>query len=190
MNVATNNQTATAIACAIATGISAANEEEDKKDDFHDATIASCAHEGSNEGQKSKKRRLGPRVACETADHKKLQSICTEVKTIINSATPDQMKKLLIAYPNLNATGCVKRGANFQARINAFHTNRTIRTFPNEEEAKLAIAIAEMKLGPKKKRKNRKTEAQKLKESVRVNSICVSCQCLSLYFCYNLTFIC
>ena len=32
--------------------------------------------------------------------------------------------------------------------------------------------------------------AQKLKESVRVNSICVSCQCLSLYFCYNLTFIC
>ena len=36
----------------------------------------------------------------------------------------------------------------------------------------------------------RKTEAQKLKESVRVNSICVSCQCLSLYFCYNLTFIC
>jgi len=31
---------------------------------------------------------------------------------------------------------------------------------------------------------------KKLKESVRVNSICVSCQCLSLYFCYNLTFIC
>ena len=41
-----------------------------------------------------------------------------------------------------------------------------------------------------KKRKKQEKKSEKLKESVRVNSICVSCQCLSLYFCYNLTFIC
>ena len=135
-------------------------------------------------------------------DEKKWKSIFTEVTTFMTTTTPDEKQKLLIATQKVYVGIYVReRNGSFNAQIRAFEKLGNIGTLPNEEEATLAYAFAKMKLGPKKrnrksvaqklkeslpqpKRKNRKTEVQKLKESVRVNSICVSCQCLSLYFCY------
>jgi uncharacterized membrane-anchored protein len=66
------------------------------------------------------------------------------------------------------------------------------KALQEEKKTKRAKETADRKAlqEEKKTKRAKETEAQKLKESVRVNSICVSCQCISLYFCYNLTFIC
>ena len=127
-------------------------------------------------------------------DEKKWKSICTEVTTFMTTATPIEKQKLLIGIAKMNTRRYVhERNGRFQARISAFLKVRTIGTFPNREEATLAVAIVKMKLGPElglkkrvgqyqkstaqklkesvpqPKRKNRKTEAQKLKESVQRN---------------------
>ena len=129
-------------------------------------------------------------------DEKKWKSICTEVTTFMTTATPIEKQKLLIGIAKMNTRRYVhERNGRFQARISAFLKVRTIGSFPNREEATLAVAIVKMKLGPElglkkragqyrksegqklkesvpqPKRKNRKSEAQKLKESVRVNTI-------------------
>ena len=144
------------------------------------------------------------------ADEEKWISICSKVTTTIGTATSDERKKLRIATPKVHAGAYVwqRKNGRFQAQIYIFSKLRTIGTFLNEEEATLAYAIVMMQLGvvQKGKRKKRqkeegkrkkrqeegkrkkyqKTTEQQLKESVvRVNSICVSCQCLSLYFCYS-----
>ena len=83
-----------------------------------------------------------------------------------------------------------------QERINQLEALRFVwclrqKGKKNKYQKSAAQKLKESAPQPKqKRRKYQKSAAQKLKESVRVNSICVSCQCLSLYFCYNLTFIC
>ena len=94
------------------------------------------------------------------ADELKWNSIFAEVRTTITTATPDEREKLQIATPKVNVgRGIRARNGSFHVRINAFEKMRNIGTFPNEEEATLAYAIAKMKLGPKKR--NRKSAAQK-----------------------------
>ena len=132
-----------------------------------------------------------------SADEKKWNSICTEVRTTITIATPDEKEKLRIATQKVNVGSYVQeKNGRFNVKIRGFGKHRNIGTFPNEEDATLAYAITKNRvqasqgrqkrgkrgpyqktaaqklkeLLPQPKRKNRKTEAQKLKESVRVNS--------------------
>ena len=95
-----------------------------------------------------------------SADEKKWNSICTEVRTTITIATPDEKEKLRIATQKVNVRSYVReKNGRFNVKIRCLGKHRNIGTFPNEEEATLAYAIAKMKLGPKKR--NRKSAAQK-----------------------------
>ena len=106
------------------------------------------------------------------ADEKIWKSIFTEVTTFMTTATHDEKQKLLIGIAKVNARRCIrKKNGKFNTRIYALSKQRTVGTYLNEEEATLAVAIAKTKLGPKKP--YRKSAAQKLKELVRVNTICV-----------------
>ena len=90
--------------------------------------------------------------AIATADHKKWQSICTEVRTTIKFATPDEKEKLRIATQKVNVGSYVQeKNGRFNVKIRGFGKHRNIGTFPNEKGATLAYAITKMKLGPKKR---------------------------------------
>ena len=110
-----------------------------------------------------------------SADEKKWNSIYTEVRTTLTTATADEKRKLRIATQKVNVGSYVReRNSAFDVQIRAFGKLKSVGTFPNKEDATLAYAITKMKLGPKKR--NRKSAAQKLKESVRVTHVC--CRCL------------
>ena len=94
------------------------------------------------------------------------QSIRTEVRTIIKTATPIKMTKLLIATPEVNAGTYVipcDFENRFQARLYVFGKTRNIGTFSNEQEANLAyrIALNTIKLSTSYTEQEQKRKAEK-----------------------------
>ena len=115
---------------------------------------------------------------------KEWKSIRTEVNTILKTATPDKMKKLLIDTPKVNAGAyvCLRESGNFQAKIHIFPKLRTIGTFPNEEEATLAYAIAKNKLEPIKLAYTKARQNRVAKDRVEHNIGIDVCDCCKKTF--------
>ena len=87
-----------------------------------------------------------------SADEKKWNSIWTEVRTTITTATLDEKEKLRITAQKVNIGRYVReRNGRFNAQVRGFGKYRNIGTFPNKEDATLAYAITKMKLDPKKR---------------------------------------
>ena len=88
-----------------------------------------------------------------SADEKKWNSIYTEVRTTLTTATADEKRKLRIATQKVNVGSYVReRNGAFDVQIRAFGKLKSVGTFPNKEDATLAYAITKMKLGPPKRK--------------------------------------
>ena len=156
-------------------------------------TCDQVSHEGSNENQQSKKRRCGPYspyVPWQTRYGELVEFRINYGHTNVpqNYAKNMKLGKWVSTQRSQYNTSTLTQERIDQ--LNELNFEWSLRT----NQRLITIEMTKTGLERMKKqqaeRERKQAEAQKLKESVRVNSICVSCQCLSLYFCYNLTFIC
>ena len=140
-------------------------------------------HLNVSSGTNSINQRLGNWAKVQRFQHK---LFTTGKDSLMTQERVDQLEAIKFDW---SSTRQKKKRKQDVEKEKAKAAKKVERKKKKQEEVERKQAERERKLVPQLKRKNWKTEAQKLKESVRVNSICVSCQCLSLYFCYKLTFI-
>ena len=106
-------------------------------------------------------------------DEKVLQSICTEVVTIIETATLKEKELLIASRKDKGMKGYYKnRRGTFRVQIHHFRKQIIFGSFPNEQEAGLAHAIAKNKLELSTfswmvKRQNKRKAAEKKKQETQ-----------------------